>query len=246
MDDKVLQRMPAGDACLRRRARHSHQHAYKKLTAEEKRWVWEGGEDWTGNWRTQWYGINRFFEWLESKAYKMHVRMLLSRYRSYTECPSCRGSHLKQPSLFWRYGTLEEKQLVLAKTIEGGVFKPIGMTLSDRAYAKLPGFNYHELMTLPIEDLRDFFKKRRARADESEQMLLDEICSRLTFLCDVGVGYLTLDRQSRTLSGGEVQRVSLTTALGTALVNTLFVLDEPSIGLHPRDHASRQPHHAPA
>ncbi len=208
---------------------------YKKLTAEEKRWVWEGGEDWTGNWRTQWYGINRFFEWLESKTYKMHVRMLLSRYRSYTECPSCRGSHLKQPSLFWRYGTLEEKQLVLAKTIEGGVFKPIGMTLSDRAYAKLPGFNYHELMTLPIEDLRDFFKKRRARADESEQMLLDEICSRLTFLCDVGVGYLTLDRQSRTLSGGEVQRVSLTTALGTALVNTLFVLDEPSIGLHPRD-----------
>lgn len=208
---------------------------YKKLTAEEKRWVWEGGEDWTGNWRTQWYGINRFFEWLESKTYKMHVRMLLSRYRSYTECPSCRGSHLKQPSLFWRYGTLEEKQLVLAKTIEGGVFKPIGMTLSDRAYAKLPGFNYHELMTLPIEDLRDFFKKRRARADESEQMLLDEICSRLTFLGDVGVGYLTLDRQSRTLSGGEVQRVSLTTALGTALVNTLFVLDEPSIGLHPRD-----------
>ena len=88
---------------------------YKKLTAEEKRWVWEGGEDWTGNWRTQWYGINRFFEWLESKAYKMHVRMLLSRYRSYTECPSCRGSHLKQPSLFWRYGTLEEKQLVLAR-----------------------------------------------------------------------------------------------------------------------------------
>lgn len=60
---------------------------YKKLTAEEKRWVWEGGEDWTGNWRTQWYGINRFFEWLESKTYKMHVRMLLSRYRSYTECP---------------------------------------------------------------------------------------------------------------------------------------------------------------
>ena len=208
---------------------------YKKLTAEEKRWVWEGGEDWTGNWRTQWYGINRFFEWLESKAYKMHVRMLLSRYRSYTECPSCRGSHLKQPSLFWRYGTLEEKQLVLAKTIEGGVFKPIGMTLSDRAYAKLPGFNYHELMTLPIEDLRDFFKKRRARADESEQMLLDEICSRLTFLCDVGVGYLTLDRLSSTLSGGESQRINLSTSLGSNLTGSLYILDEPSIGLHPRD-----------
>ncbi len=208
---------------------------YEELSDEEKRWLWEGGDDWTGNWRTQWYGIRRFFEWLESKAYKMHVRMLLSRYRSYVRCPSCAGSHLKQTSLFWRYGTLSEKQVVLANTAEGGLFKPLGTTISDEAYAALPGFNYHELMTIPIEDLRDFFKLRRAGANESEQMLLDEIGSRLSFLCDVGVGYLTLDRQSRTLSGGEVQRISLTTALGTALVNTLFVLDEPSIGLHPRD-----------
>lgn len=211
------------------------QTPYEELTDEEKQWIWKGGDDWTGNWRTQWYGIERFFEWLESKAYKMHVRMLLSRYRSYTSCPSCGSSRLKQPSLFWRYGTLQEKQATLSKTDEGGIFKPLVATLSDEAYADLPGFNYHELMTLPIEDLRNFFEERRNNVNEAERMLLDEIGTRLTFLCDVGVGYLTLDRQSRTLSGGEVQRVSLTTALGTALVNTLFVLDEPSIGLHPRD-----------
>src|SRR5438128_3001418 len=89
-------------------------------------------------------------------------------------------------------------------------------------------------MLLPISDVRDFFEKQKNQ-DEASKMLLDEIRTRLRFLSDVGLGYLTLDRQSRTLSGGEVQRINLTTALGTSLVNTLFVLDEPSIGLHPRD-----------
>src|SRR5438128_9660053 len=89
-------------------------------------------------------------------------------------------------------------------------------------------------MLLPISDVRDFFEKQKNQ-DEASKMLLDEIRTRLRFLSDVGLGYLTLDRQSRTLSGGEVQRINLTTALGTSLVNTMFVLDEPSIGLHPRD-----------
>ena len=92
-------------------------------------------------------------------------------------------------------------------------------------------------MLLPISDCREFFNdlKLPAPLDEVTDLLLDEIRTRVRYLVDVGLGYLTLDRQSRTLSGGEVQRVNLTTALGTSLVNTLYVLDEPSIGLHPRD-----------
>ena len=204
---------------------------YEELPTQVQHWIWEGDEDWTGNWKTQWYGIRRFFDWLESKAYKMHVRMLLSRYRSYTRCPECCGSHLKQTALLWRYGTTADKEGLHTSTS----FKPLNVTLSDQGYVALPGLHFHEIASLPIETLRTFFERRKPIVDDAERMLLDEICTRLGFLCDVGVGYLTLDRQSRTLSGGEVQRVSLTTALGTALVNTLFVLDEPSIGLHPRD-----------
>jgi len=106
----------------------------------------------------------------------------------------------------------------------------------------LPGLNLHDLMLLPISQLQRFFafvtlpsQGQKDSGEEALQLLLDEIRTRLKYLVDVGLGYLTLDRQSRTLSGGEVQRINLTTALGTSLVNTLFVLDEPSIGLHPRD-----------
>src|SRR6201999_3276008 len=102
----------------------------------------------------------------------------------------------------------------------------------------LPGLTVHDLMLLPIERIRRFFDEislPSALLDDALKLLLTEVRARLKFLCDVGLGYLTLDRQSRTLSGGEVQRINLTTALGTSLVNTLFVLDEPSIGLHPRD-----------
>jgi excinuclease ABC subunit A len=103
--------------------------------------------------------------------------------------------------------------------------------------AALPGLTMHDLMLLPIERCRAFFQTLHLSAplDEATDLLLTEIRARLSYLCQVGLAYLTLDRQSRTLSGGEVQRINLTTALGTSLVNTLFVLDEPSIGLHPRD-----------
>ena len=106
------------------------------------------------------------------------------------------------------------------------------------------GLCLHDMMLLPLDRLRRFFDHMASDASltahaQAEQqalhLLLDEIRTRLKYLCDVGIGYLSLDRQSRTLSGGEVQRINLTTALGTSLVNTLFVLDEPSIGLHPRD-----------
>ena len=170
------------------------------LTDAQKKWVIEGEGKWE---KKVWYGAKRFFEWLETKSYKMHVRVLLSRYRAYTPCTTCSGSRLKPDALLWRVG----------------------------------GRNVHELVLLPLDRARDFFLslKLPAPLDEAADLLLSEVRARFAYLCEVGLGYLTLDRQSRTLSGGEVQRINLTTALGTSLVNTLFVLDEPSIGLHPRD-----------
>jgi excinuclease ABC subunit A len=173
---------------------------WRELTDAQRKWVIDG----VGPWEDQvWYGVKRFFDWLETKSYKMHIRVLLSKYRTYVPCKACGGARLKPDALLWR---------VNGKTI-------------------------HDVMLLPIDRCYEFFNglKLPAPLDEADDLLLTEIRTRLRYLVDVGLGYLTLDRQSRTLSGGEVQRVNLTTALGTSLVNTLYVLDEPSIGLHPRD-----------
>ena len=161
-----------------------------------------------GKWEKKvWYGVQRFFEWLETKAYKMHVRVLLSRYRATRPARACDGARLKPEALLWRLDST--------------------------------GRNVHDLMLLPLDALPRRSSRRSslpAPLDEAADLLLGEVRSRLRVSCATsGLGYLTLDRQSRTLSGGEVQRINLTTALGTSLVNTLFVLDEPSIGLHPRD-----------
>ena len=204
---------------------------WRDLTVAQRAWVIDGEGPWKKN---VWYGAKRFFEWLETKAYKMHIRVLLSKYRAYTPCERCDGARLAPQSLLWRLG-----DTVLASETLGGRlrFKPRDVEWSDAQLAQLPGLCIHDLMLLPIERGRDFFAALRlpGALDEATELLLAEIRGRYTYLCDVGLGYLTLDRQSRTLSGGEVQRINLTTALGTSLVNTLFVLDEPSIGLHPRD-----------
>jgi excinuclease ABC subunit A len=234
------------------------------LAEAHKRWVMEGEAGFSGKWQTQWYGIRRFFAWLESKAYKMHVRVLLSRYRAYTPCAACGGARLKPDALLWRVGARGDAEVALGPhrpagpPLEGhGVvpplpgegqredalrspyrrYKPIGVAWTHAQLEALPGLSIHDLMLLPIERVRRFFDGLTFSGvlDEATELLLEEVRARLRFLCDVGLGYLTLDRQSRTLSGGEVQRINLTTALGTSLVNTLFVLDEPSIGLHPRD-----------
>ncbi|MCE1191293.1 MAG: excinuclease ABC subunit UvrA [Acidovorax sp.] len=212
-----------------------------KLTDDQKKWVIDGTPGYKdGNWNRQWYGIRRFFEYLESKAYKMHIRVLLSKYRSYTPCPACAGARLKTESLLWRIGRKEDADAVLEP---GRRFLPQGVQWSRAQLEALPGLCLHDLMLLPIDRLRRFFDRMELPSGDAAaggdaqalKLLHEEISSRLKYLCDVGIGYLTLDRQSRTLSGGEVQRINLTTALGTSLVNTLFVLDEPSIGLHPRD-----------
>lgn len=190
-----------------RRANVSIDTPWRDLPPEHQDWVLLGDPQWRGGrnaWQNQWYGVKHFFAWLETKSYKMHVRVLLSKYRSYTPCPTCHGTRLKPDALLW----------------------------------KINGRHIHDLMCLPIDELEQWFLKLSfpdAVMDGAMSLVLDELRARLKFVCNVGLGYLTLDRQSRTLSGGEVQRINLTTALGTSLVNTLFVLDEPSIGLHPRD-----------
>jgi len=176
---------------------------WRELATSDRQWVVAGDGRWEDG---CWYGIDGFFAWMESKSYKMHIRVLLSKYRAYTVCAGCGGARLKPEALLWRVGP--------------GA-----------------GLNIHELMLLPLADVATFFAQLELppSAAEAVKSLLQEIRSRLRYLNEVGLGYLTLDRQSRTLSGGEVQRINLTTALGTTLVNTLFVLDEPSVGLHPRD-----------
>ncbi len=148
-------------------------------------------------------GVRGFFNYLERKKYKLHVRVFLSRYRGYSLCPECGGSRLR----------LEARQV------------------------KVSGKNICEVCALTVEEALRFFERVELSAEESEiaDKLLTEIRERLRFLNDVGLEYLTLDRLSSTLSGGEAQRIQLATSLGSRLVGTLYVLDEPSIGLHPRD-----------
>ncbi|GAA5480933.1 excinuclease ABC subunit UvrA [Haloferula sargassicola] len=150
-----------------------------------------------------WYGIKGFFDWLETKAYKMHVRVFLSRFRSYTACPKCRGKRLQPEAL---------------------CFKIAGHTLPD-------------LWQLPVSELLPLISNLKSQISNHSalELVLTEIVSRLTYLDQVGLAYLTLDRPARTLSGGEIERVNLTTCLGASLSNTLFVLDEPTVGLHARD-----------
>ncbi len=181
--------------------------AFTKLSEPDQQWVLYGEDPSRSGdylWKKDlWYGVRGFFEWMEAKSYKMHVRVLLSRYRTYTVCPDCHGNRFAPDTMNFRWD---------------------GLTASD-------------LMRLPVSELHTFIRQRREllSKDPTADLLSGEVQSRLQYLLDVGLGYLTLERPTRSLSGGETARVNLTTCLGTALVNTLFVLDEPSIGLHPRD-----------
>jgi excinuclease ABC subunit A len=149
------------------------------------------------------YGVNDFFEYLEKKRYKLHVRVFLSRYRRAVTCSACNGTRLRPEAL----------------------------------QVKIAGVNVAELSAMPVEQLNGWFRNL-ALSDFDRRIsreILRRIGLKLAFLRSIGLGYLTLDRQTRTLSGGEVQRVNLANQLALKLTGTLYVLDEPSIGLHPRD-----------
>ena len=148
-------------------------------------------------------GLNGFFEWLEKRKYKMHLRVFLSRWRSYSPCAECNGGRLRKESLATRIG----------------------------------GQNIAQISQMKIREAAQFFEELELTSFEQRvgQVMLEQIKSRLHYLQAVGLDYLTLERTLRTLSGGEAQRVALTSALGSSLVNMLYVLDEPSVGLHPLD-----------
>jgi excinuclease ABC subunit A len=196
-----------------------------------------------GQWSKRWYGMKRFFEYLESKAYKMHIRVLLSKYRSYTPCETCGGARLKTESLLWRIGSKEDADAVLRPAAR---FMPAGVGWTRAQLEALPGLCLHDLMLLPIERLRRFFDgmmdlapAARAPTPTRERRRSSCCTRRSTPACATCATWASATsrwtaRAARSV-GGEVQRINLTTALGTSLVNTLFVLDEPSIGLHPRD-----------
>ena len=218
---------------------------FRELSETHQRWIIDGdpgydSSDPANSWPKKWYGVKGYFRWLESKSYKMHVRVLLSRYRSYTRCPACDGRRFQPEALLYRVALGEEDR---------------GLKIEDRNHDALPSPS-STLYPLSSLSLSDFYALPVSRALEVMEAFarqhgtrnakhatnpihhaLEEVRSRLAFLAEVGLGYLTLDRATRTLSGGETERVNLTTCLGTRLVNTLYVLDEPSVGLHPRDTA---------
>ena len=168
---------------------------YFELEAKHKKLLWKGNSHFTG--------LQAFFEELESKAYKVQNRVMLSRYRGKTKCESCQGKRLREEANFVKVG---------------------GASITD-------------LVELSLKDLRVFFKtlKLDDKAQEIAKRLLKEINNRLEFLSNVGLDYLTLNRKSNTLSGGESQRINLATSLGSSLVGSMYILDEPSIGLHSKD-----------
>ncbi|PYS68199.1 MAG: excinuclease ABC subunit A, partial [Acidobacteria bacterium] len=153
--------------------------------------------------RAEWSGVRGFFEWMETKKYKLHVRVFLSKYRGYTICPDCGGGRLRQEARDVKVGQLT-----------------------------LP-----EVCALSIKDSDAFFASLELSTEQTAiaERILFEIQRRLRFMVEVGLEYLTLNRLASTLSGGEAQRIQLATNLGSSLVGALYVLDEPSIGLHPRD-----------
>jgi len=185
--EKLIQQAAVNDFPIHR--------PYFELTPDQKRLLWEGNKSFRG--------IHAFFEYLESKAYKIQNRVMLSRFRGKTICQSCHGTRLR----------------------------------SEANHVKVGDKSLSELVVLPVDQLMVFFEDLQLEPQQFDiaKRLLHEIKSRLNFLSKVGLTYLTLNRKSNSLSGGESQRINLATALGSSLVGSMYILDEPSIGLHPKD-----------
>ena len=189
---------------------------YCKLTDAQKRTLWDARS--TMGDESTIVGINEFFEWVEANRYKIQYKYMLSRYSGRTTCHACGGSRLRKEAL----------------------------------YVKIGGKTIHDLLSMTVEELLAWFQEMTGQAGHDvipgpdrvsltayelgvAGKAIEEICYRLQCIQDVGLGYLTLSRTMNTLSGGESQRVNLVTALGSSLVGSMYILDEPSIGLHPRD-----------
>jgi excinuclease ABC subunit A len=169
--------------------------AYKSLSPSHKELLWNGSQAISG--------IHDFFKMVQENAYKIQYRVLLSRYRGYTECDECRGTRLRK----------------------------------DAGFVKVGGKSIMDLVLLTVTELKMFFEQLRLNSYQQTVAgrILIELQRRVKYLEDVGLGYLTLNRVSNTLSGGESQRINLATSLGSSLVGSMYILDEPSIGLHPKD-----------
>ncbi len=165
------------------------------LTDEQFHLLWNGSKTVKG--------IRHFFEFVESKSYKIQYRVMLSRYRGKTDCPDCKGTRLRK----------------------------------DANYVKIEGKSITDIVLMPIEESLSVFQSMKKESDDNNitKRIFPEVINRLSFLNEVGLGYLTLNRASNSLSGGEAQRIHLATSLGSSLVGSMYILDEPSIGLHPRD-----------
>ena len=168
---------------------------YHLLSNEQKEILWSG--------KGEWEGIDGFFKMVESNTYKIQYRVMLSRYRGKTNCPTCKGKRLRK----------------------------------EASYVKINDKAVQDLVDVPLDELKLFFDYLKLNEFEEKvaKRILHEIRSRIEFLLDVGLSYLTLNRASNTLSGGESQRINLATSLGSSLVGSLYILDEPSIGLHSKD-----------
>jgi len=166
-----------------------------ELSEAEKQMLWDGNKYFTG--------LHTFFQQLEEKSYKIQNRVMLSRYRGKTKCPTCKGKRLRL----------------------------------EAEYVKIGGKSIGQLTEIPLSELYPFIQNIELTIFEKKVVgrLLKEIESRLKFMIEVGLEYLTLSRKSNTLSGGESQRINLATSLGNSLTGSMYILDEPSIGLHPRD-----------
>ena len=179
---------------------------YYELTREQKNMLWHGlpsERKKDGTLRADSISIDSFFQMVKENQYKIQYRVMMSRYRGKTICPTCHGTRLKE----------------------------------EASWVKINGRSISDLVEMPISNLKEWFDNIELNEHEKEvsKRLLPEIKTRLNFLCEVGLQYLTLNRRSNSLSGGESQRINLTTSLGSSLVGSLYILDEPSIGLHSRD-----------
>ncbi len=287
---------------------------FRELPEATQRWVIDGdvdyGKDKDHQWPKLWYGVKGYFRWLESKAYKMHVRVLLSKYRAYVLCPDCQGNRLQAESLLYRvaaerrspdrhgeagskqggksptgmemdkpleklsppspspqpapsgsgsnYDSPSTSQGISERSASSGAADNVSLALGERARVRGKGGDLdppradREIGAPSTLSLADFYRlsirdalgvigslieAHAPKPHEPLGLVLGEVRQRLRYLDEIGLGYLTLDRPTRSLSGGETERVNLTSCLGSRLVNTLYVLDEPSVGLHPRDTA---------